>query len=284
MSNSPPKTLADLKARISAEQDQLSKRLRQVAQYLLENTNEIAFGTVAIISKDAGVHASTLVRFANAFGYSGFTEMQRVFQQKLLHESPSYSDRVRKARAINGKEIQTSSYGLLQQFAAANSVALDQLVTDIDAEQLVKSENIIRAADTIYIMGIRRAFVVASYFGYAIRHADRRAFLIDGIGGLTAEQSSSIRQDDALIAISFHPYAEETQKVAHEAVLKGIPVVLITDSELSPLASQATTVLAIKDAEIDGIRSLSAALCVAQALSVSLTLDKDSPASGEALN
>jgi len=271
MQNAPAKTLAELKAQITANQKSLSKRLFQVAQYLLDHPNEIAFGTVVVIAKDAGVHPSTLVRFANAFGYSGFSEMQGLFKQQLRHEAPSYNDRMRLARESQGDQADTSPIGLLRQFSSANAAALDQLVLDVDLEQLERAEQLLNNAETIYVMGVRRAFVVASYFGYALRHAERRAFLIDGIGGLTHEQASSMGSKDVLIAISFHPYGPETQSVARDAIARGIPVVLITDSQLSPLAAEATAVLVVQEASIHGIRSLSASLCVAQALAIGLT-------------
>ena len=264
-----PKTLNELKVLIAEQHQGLSKRLRQVAQYLVDNPNQIAFGTVATIAADAGVHPSTLVRFANAFGFSGFSEMQRLFQQQLLHESPSYSDRVRIARESLG-ESSTEPLSLLGQFASANSATLDQLLNEIDADALTRAEEILRKADTVYIMGLRRAFVVANYFAYALRHAERRAFLVDGVGGLTKEQGLTVRAGDAMIAVSFHPYAQETQEIVRETAARGVPVVLITDSELSPLAPHASSMLVVKEAEVQGIRSLSASLCIAQALSISL--------------
>ena len=246
MTHTPAKTLAELKAQITANQTNLSKRLFQVAQYLLDHPNEIAFGTVVVIARDAGVHPSTLVRFASSFGYSGFSEMQNLFKEQLRAEAPSYNDRMRIARESEGDQADANPISLLRQFSAANSSALDQLVTDVDLAQLEKAEQLLNDAQTIYVMGVRRAFVVASYFGYALRHAERRAFLIDGVGGLTQEQASSMGANDVLIAISFHPYGQETQNVARDAFARGIPVVLITDSHLSPLAAQATAVLAVQ--------------------------------------
>ncbi|WP_320822325.1 MurR/RpiR family transcriptional regulator [Reinekea sp.] len=271
MHNSPAKTLAELKANITENQKTLSKRLFQVAQYLLDHPNEIAFGTVVVIARDAGVHPSTLVRFANAFGYSGFSEMQSLFKQQLRQEAPSYNDRMRVAQEFDGDQADTNPISLLRQFSSANSAALDQLISNLDLDQLERAEQLLNDAQTIYVMGVRRAFVVATYLGYALRHAERRAFLIDGVGGLTQEQASSMRSSDVLIAISFDPYGPETQGVARDAIARGIPVVLITDSQLSPLAAEATAILAVQEASIHGIRSLSASLCVAQALAIGLT-------------
>lgn len=264
-----PKTLNELKSVIAEKHQSLSKRLRQVAQYLVDNPNKIAFGTVATIATDAGVHPSTLVRFANAFGFSGFSEMQRLFQQQLLHESPSYSDRMRIARESMGED-NGDPVNLLSQFASANAATLDQLLSEIDTQALRTAENLLYEADTVYVIGVRRAFVVASYFAYALRHAECRAFLVDGVGGLTKEQGFSVRPGDALIAISFHPYAAETQEIVRDAAAKGVPIILITDSQLSPLAPLATSMLIVKEADVHGIRSLSASLCIAQALASSL--------------
>jgi len=269
-----PQTLNELKQVIAEKHTTLSKRLRQVAQYLIDHPSEIAFGTVAVISKDAGVHPSTLVRFANAFGFSGFTEMQRLFQQNLLHESPSYSDRIRLARESSG-DNSLDPMNLLSQFASANSAVLDQLVSDIDIQALRTAEQTLAEADTVYIVGVRRAFVVASYFAYALRNAQRRAFLVDGVGGLIKEQGTSVRPGDALLAVSFHPYAAETKDIVQNAASKGVPVVLITDSQLSPLAPLASSMLIVKEADVHGIRSLSASLCIAQALSISLANRSD---------
>src|SRR6056300_621521 len=146
MPSGVPKTLNELKLQIAEQHQGLSKRLRQVAQYLVDNPNQIAFGTVATIAADAGVHPSTLVRFANAFGFSGFTEMQRLFQQNLLHESPSYSDRIRLARESSGDDSM-DPMNLLSQFASANSAVLDQLVSDIDIQALRTAEQTLAEAD-----------------------------------------------------------------------------------------------------------------------------------------
>jgi DNA-binding MurR/RpiR family transcriptional regulator len=262
-----PQTLEELKALITEQYSGLSKRLAQVAQYLLDNPNAIAFGTVAVISKDAGVHPSTLVRFANTFGYSGFSEMQGLFQQELLQEAPSYQERIR----LSQSETQTDdNTPLLNQFVSANTQALDHLAETVSNKDMQQAIDILVKAKATYIVGVRRAYVVSTYFSYALRHIDRRAYLIDGVGGMYKEQSSTMQNEDALIAISFHPYADETQGVVEQAVEKSVPVIVITDSLLSPLASIAKVCFVVKEAEVNTFRSLSSSLCLAQSLSIGL--------------
>lgn len=278
-STTPPQTLNDLQNAISDRYDSLSKRLRQVAQYLVDHPSEIAFGTVTVIAKDAKVHPSTLVRFANAFGYSGFTEMQNLFQQKLLQESPSYPERIRIARETLGDPGSQSSSQLLGEFIHADTLALQALESQVPAEDLEKAIDILAGAEATHIIGVRRSFVPAAYFAYALRHIDRRAHLLDNVGGMIREQAGTIGANDVLLAISFRPYASETEETVRIAVERSVPIVVITDSKLSPLASLATVAFTLPDSEVHGFRSLTPALCLAQSLAIGMAykIDKNRP-------
>jgi len=266
----PPQTLPELKAVVTEKYNTLSKRLSQVAQYLLDNPDEIAFGTVAVISKDAGVHPSTLVRFANTFGYSGFSEMQGLFQQELLQDTPSYQERVRLAQQEMHDSGVAHEPHLLNQFVSANTQALQHLAQTVPLADMELAIDILINANATYIAGVRRAYVVSTYFSYALQHIDRRAYLIDGVGGMYKEQASTMMSEDALIAISFFPYADETQNVVASAIDKKVPLILITDSAISPLASSAKVCFVVKEAEVHTFRSLSSSLCLAQSLSIGL--------------
>lgn len=272
-----PQTLNDLQTAITERYDSLSKRLRQVAQYLIDHPNEIAFGTVTVIAQDAAVHPSTLVRFANAFGYSGFSEMQSLFQQKLLQESPSYTERIRIARETLGDPGSQSAAQLLSEFTHADTLALSNLHSHIQPEDLEQAIELLAEAEATHIIGVRRSFVPASYFAYALRHIERRAHLLDNVGGMIREQASTISHNDVLLAISFRPYANETDETVRIAYQRGVPIIVITDSKLSPLVPLATVAFTLPDSEVHGFRSLTPTLCLSQSLAIGLAyrLDKN---------
>ncbi len=271
MPNAPlPSNLEELENSIAERYNDLSKRLQQVARYLMENPRGVALDTVASIAEKAEVTPSTLIRFANALGFQGFSEMQRLFRSKLIEAAPSYSDRIRLAQQEQGNPDSPSPIQLLQEFATSNTIALDHLKHAIENENLEKAISILEQARSTHIVGVRRAFVVASYFAYSLRHVDQRAYLVDGIGGMFKEQAEAIDHGDAVIAISFSPYGQETLDVAEIALNKGVPLIVITDSPLSPLARQATVCLVVQEAQVRNFRSLTSSLCLAQTLSIGL--------------
>lgn len=271
-----PTDLAELRVAITENHETLSKRLRQVAQYLLDNTDKIAFGTVAIIAQDAGVHPSTMVRFANAFGFSGFTEMQRLFQQQLTQDSLSYGERIRVAKAKTGNELE-SPITLLEQFNEGNSNAMDMFINQVDEAALNDAVDLMLQASSVHLMGVRRSSVIALYLAYAIRHVGKRAFLLDGIGGLYSEQSGCIEKEDVLVAVSFYPYGQETQDVIAAAVDKGVKVILITDSQISPNAQLAEVCFTVRESEVHGFRSLTTSFALAQSLAIVLASRLENP-------
>ncbi len=262
--------LDDLNAEITEKFSELSKRLQQVAKYILDSPNEIAFGTVAVIAKDASVHPSTLIRFSHAFGFTGFSDMQKIFQKNLLQESPNYEERIKLIKDDSSLDGEDAGIRLLEQFSQANSLALNNLIKNISQQDLERAREILSQADSIHVKAVRRSFPIASYLAYLFNHINLRCFLLDGVGGMHKEQDHLIRGNDAVIVISFYPYADETQQTIDNAVARGNPVIVFTDSPLSPLAKQASVCFVVKEAEVHSFRSLTSTMCLVQSLAISL--------------
>src|SRR3546814_14462754 len=83
-------------------------------------------------------------------------------------------------------------------------------------------------AETVHVAGFRRSFPVAAYLAYSLQQAGKRMQFIDGVAGLALGHGPSIGSDDLLIAISYHPYAEETVQ-DRKSVVKGKSVSVRVD-------------------------------------------------------
>lgn len=269
----PPQGFEDLKIEISSRYESLSKRLRDIARFALDNPSIMALETIANIAKTAKVQPSALIRFAQALGYSGFSQMQRVFQAYVAEQSASYKERIRSELAQKDVPTPDSPASLLQQYCEANIVSLRHLEEGINSEALEKAVRLIGDADHIYIMAQRRSFPVANYLTYMLSHVDCRTHVLDGLGGMIWEQAQGMTKQDLLIAVSFYPYAEETVNIVKEAKDKGLPVIGISDSDLSPICANADAHFRIHDAEVHHFRSLSATMLLAQVLATSLAFE-----------
>ncbi len=263
--------LAQVRQRIADSYDTLPPRLQQISRFVLEHPNYIAIDTVADNAKRVGVPPSAMIRFAQTLGFSGFRELQRLFQSPLLNRSASYAERAR--QLATGADLKGSGlHDLLRHFASATTVALDHLPDSISGETLETAVDAMVAADRLHLIGQRRSFPVVSYLAYACAHAGKPAHILSSLAGMLAEEGQSIRPGDCLIAVSFATYSPDTLMIAEAAHQRDVQVIAITDSVVSPLARHADVVFEVKEAEVQGFRSLASSLCLAQALAVGLAM------------
>jgi DNA-binding MurR/RpiR family transcriptional regulator len=263
--------LTELQDQIRTRYGDLSKRLQQVACYVLDNSNSVAFDTVAIIASQTDVPPSTLIRFAKAFEFTGFNEMKQLFRKNLIEETVSYTDRVRLFKDLEpDQSTPTKPLHILQEFARVNAQAMNQLAEQTSENKLEAAIDILSKAENIYLIGLRRSFNIASYLTYALLHLECRAFLIDGLGGMFEEQLSMIGPNDVVLSISFSPYAQETLTLSETASKAGAKQIVITDSQISQLANFSDVCFVVNEGKVDAFRSQSASLCLVQSLAVAL--------------
>jgi len=246
--------------------EQLPKRLRQVASFATEHPDEIALGTAAAIADRAGVQPSTLVRFAKALDFEGFSDLQQVFRARLKERFPDYRQRVASLRANDAGG--TISGPLLAGFADAAAVSINRLRASADPRLIDTAIDLLATADIVHIVGARRVFPVASYLAYAFAKLGQRCALVDHVGQLGPEQIALAGPRDVVLAISFTPYTPATIELAQVLARRGIPVIAITDSAFSPLAPLARIRLDVDEADYGAFRSLAATFALAMTLAV----------------
>ena len=267
--------LNELQEQVRSRYNGLSKRLQQVAHYLLDNKNSVAFDTIAILADKANVPPSTLIRFANAFHFKGFNEMKLLFQRHLMGEMDNEKLTYKQQYKKEPPNLNEPDY-ILQEFAQANSHALQQLAHQTHKDMLNKTIQLLEYAETIYIGGFHHSFSAASYFFHALSHIPCETVFVNCLGGMYKEQLRNITHRDVLFGIHFHPYSEEMQKMCEIAAYKEAKQIIVTDSPISPLASLSDVCLTVKEAQIKMFRSQTSTLCLLQALSVAFAFRKKS--------
>src|SRR5262249_29779118 len=88
-----------LKTLIAAEHNRLSRRLRQIGEFVLAEPDQIALETISTLAGRIGVQPSAMIRFAKHFGFSGFSEMQQLFRGRLIDRVSTYRARIQHAPA-----------------------------------------------------------------------------------------------------------------------------------------------------------------------------------------
>ena len=205
----------------------LTQAQKRIAEAIVDNPEFVAFATVDKLSARLGIASSTIVRFAYRLGLDGYPELQervRVLVRSRLRGADNEGD--------------DSSIAHLGDSTAAASLRhdLDNLrntITELNAETLDKAIDVIAGARRVFFTGGLASGPLAEYTAHTFNRLRGGAQVL-GLGD-TAAEILGMTPEDALVVFSFPPYASQTLQILDAARKRGVVVVGITDSPISPL-------------------------------------------------
>lgn len=259
-------TLKDSKKLISDIQTQytrLSKGQKLIAQYILNNYDKVAFMTACKLGETVGVSESTVVRFANALGYSGYPKLQAALQE-LIKNKLTTVQRVEMANDYSDENT------ILNKILKGDIDNIRETLEEIDGEAFQEATARLLKARKIYILGMRTSFVVAQYLGFYLGIILDNVHTVRMDMGDAFEQIVRIGEGDVVIAFSFPRYSKKSFQLVKYAKEKGAHVISITDSLFAPIASVSDNTLIVKSNMASFVDSLVPAMSVANALAVSV--------------
>ena len=257
----------DLMKLIQSRFQRMSKGQKLIAEYILKHYDKAAFMTAARFGKTVGVSESTVVRFANELGYSGYPQLQAALQEMIKTKLTS-------VQRIELSEDQINEKNTVKAVLKAD---IDNIRSTMDKVNTFTFEESVRAmlnAKKIYIVGFRSSQVLAEFMSFYL------CLLLDNIKLVSVgmndvyEQLVRVGEDDLVIGIGFPRYSTRTVEALAYAKNRGAKVLALTDSMLSPLAVHADYCLVAQSNMASFADSLVAPLSVINALIVSVSLKK----------
>src|SRR5471032_2664147 len=110
-------SVGQLMQQIADEYESLSRQLKVIAKHIEQHKASLMLDKISDIAAACDVQPSAIVRFAQRFGYSGFSEMQDVFRQAYTDQAgatPDYQQRIRKL--ISTRDAALSVGDLTREF------------------------------------------------------------------------------------------------------------------------------------------------------------------------
>ncbi|MCI6667457.1 MurR/RpiR family transcriptional regulator [Romboutsia timonensis] len=248
---------------IQSQYTRFSKGQKLIAQYILKNYDKVAFMTACKLGEAVGVSESTVVRFANALGYSGYPKLQDALQEVIKNKLTTVQ------RVDMVKEFNDDS-AILKKIVKSDMDNIKDTLEGIDEKAFEEAANRILKAKRIYIVGMRSSFTIAQYLGFYLGIILDSVHVIRTDMGDAFEQVVKINEDDVLIAISFPRYSKKSYQIVSYAKEKGAHIVSLTDSPFAPVASFTDNLLLVKSNMVSFVDSLVPALSIANALIVSV--------------
>ncbi|NBO20539.1 MAG: MurR/RpiR family transcriptional regulator [Rhodobacteraceae bacterium] len=143
-----PASVDAFRLRLAEMAEDLPRRMRQCADYIAANTDRIAVSTVAELAAGADVPPSALMRFCQIMGFSGFSDMQRLFREAYSPGWPDYSTRLRNLKSGPSG----SPAALLAEFVEAGRMSLEALAKSVDDAALGQAVALLSGAGTLHLV------------------------------------------------------------------------------------------------------------------------------------
>jgi DNA-binding MurR/RpiR family transcriptional regulator len=254
-----------LSAYIKARFDEFSRSQKDVAQYIVDHLDEVAFQTAEELARRANTSSSTVVRFSQALGFEGFPELQGQAREE-------YRRRVAAGMigTTNGKTAAEPLFSL-DQSEFETAVAADHVNVEETARKMSRSDveaaiDAIAGARRVLIAGTDQMAFFASYLRHLLMLLDLQA---DIVASPSQEALSRLgRIDDTMLVVGLsagrpHPLVVRAMKLARH---RKAGTVAITDATLSEVAKLAQIRLYYSSNSPAYVRSHTALLSLIQAL------------------
>jgi len=261
-----PETFDQLVEKIEQQHAGLPKRLQEIGNFALGHPEAIALSTLAELAAETDIATSAFVRFAQTLGFEGFSQMQAVFRQQVRSSWPQYASRLSEMAAVNPADH-------LEALSISAVDSIKRLSNSVSFNTLEMASRRLAEAETVWLAAGGRARPVTVYLGYLLTQLGIRSQEFRDSPALALRELKLVGPRDVLLVVSFSPYGEMTANLAQQAHERGVSIVSITDTSVSPIALDTT--LLVTEEHLFGFRSLCATMNLAQYLAVEAGLKRE---------
>lgn len=250
------------------EYNKMSKGHKLIAEFVIKNYDTAAFMTAATLGDKVGVSESTVVRFANALGYSGYRELQKELQELVRSKLTT----VQRITLSNPDLIDHEN--ILKEVVKGDIHNTENIIHEMNYDVYRDAVNLILKAKHVYILGLRSSSFLAGYLSFYLN------FLLENVKAIVEgpndifDQLLKTTNEDVIIAISYPRYSRKTLEALDYGKERGAKVITITDSMTSPVNKYSDCILIASSDMLSFVDSLVAPMSLLNALIISIGIEK----------
>jgi DNA-binding MurR/RpiR family transcriptional regulator len=224
-----------LSAYISSRFDEFSRSQKDVAQYVVDHLDEVAFHTAEELARRASTSSSTVVRFSQALGFEGFPELQEAARDE-------YRANTRQVGSLDSG----SPLFAIDQTPFESAIAADHVNVEDTARRVSRSEEeaaveAIAGCERVLIAGTDQMAFFASYLRHLLMLLDIRSEIVASPSQEALARLGRIDEGTLVIGLSAgrpHPLVVRAMKLARHRKAGTLAIVDATLSEVAKLAER----------------------------------------------
>lgn len=237
-----------------------------VADYILQNGQDVIHMPIATFAENAGVVKSAIIRCCKSLGFEGYSDMKIALAMELSQN--------RKLNYTPYIDTDDDAGAILDKVFSANVKTLHDTAEKIDRSVLRTAVNLLDRARIIYIYAIGTSAGIAQEFQYRLMQIGKTALCINDVPTMKVS-SLNIKEGDVAIGISHSGRTVATIEALQLAKEKGADTLCITSYPGSKITEHSDNSIEIYSDEIDypmeAISARIAHLSVIDALTIAIS-------------
>src|SRR3712207_2523652 len=243
---------------IQARFDEFSRSQKDVAQYIVDHLDDVAFQTAEELARRANTSSSTVVRFSQALGFEGYPELQGAAREEYRRRVGAGREDVAPLFSLDQSAFETA--------LAADHANVEETARKTSRSQIEAAVEAIARADRILLVVTDQMAFFASYLRHLLMLLDLRAEVAASPSQEALGRLSRIDERTLVLGLPAgrpHPLVTRAMKLARH---RKAATIAITDATLSEVAKLAQIRLYYSSNSPAYARSHTALLSLIQAL------------------
>lgn len=223
--------------RLQEKQPFLTRKQREVVDYMLEDLERMSYVTLKEMSRETGVTEMTILKTCSLLGFSSFSALKYEFRKYAAQQLELLRHQINEYPMPPAPDYELDDpQRLLKEICDEEAHLTSLFFQRVDLRRIFEAVDMLLEADQIILCGRGVSYNICDYLSM------RLATLGQGVATINSELDDSIHaalplltERSLLVAVSFPDYYRMTIKVAEYAQRKGVRVLGLTDSEKSPI-------------------------------------------------
>ena len=217
---------------------ELTKTQLKIANYIIENPDEICFSSLKKLAEEIGVTETTIINFCKKTEYQSYaaikTAMQKYLQNRLLWNSKLEST----------VAVYDADEKMMEELKRNQKYLLESSIGNLPPGELFEFVEVLSRAEHIYICAHSASLIIAKNFHDKLRATGAKISVIDVNDYTDVLDMLTHRGDsDAFILITLPFYSVQTVAISDYLASVGATILAMTDKITSPIARNAEHVL-----------------------------------------
>lgn len=217
----------------------LPKKQKALCDYIIKNQTQISVMSAAELAANAGTGPTTVLRLAEKLGFENYNAFKKaILEAAIVQNTSSYSQM--KSSFSEGNKAEDS---VLADLVNKTERAFRNILIPANDDALKEAVELLLGARHIYITGARSSFSMALWFYDSLKLFMPNAVFLSSRRDYEIDHMALMSPEDVLFAVSAWPCSMMTITAAELASKRNVPIALLTNTKLNPIAKSARVTL-----------------------------------------